>query len=769
MPCHMMAHELLPPSPTLNTDTVTCNNDNIEMSNSVVIEAAVQTPLKDDALRTALQRQLEYYFSLENLTQDPYLVSQMNSEQYVAISTVANFKLVRSLTENVDLITSVLQSSEVVQLNDAGDRVRPVHSLKRTTLIIRDTPDNTTEQEIGAIFNADEKCPKPTGVRSDIGNTWFVTFETEEETREALFIVRDKKIKDTPIKARIKSENLLRSAAFPPKGMDLPLLGMDGQMRMSGNLIPVHMGMEGLNKDLSNPENGDMSYLNEMYFQQPLYYPGWIPHYYHGNAGGIIPQFHQTYQNLQNTSDHRRQGNHNQNGHYVRGGTGRRGTNRDWMQRRNHHKEGGEYARVGGAVTGENGVNSNAQINSHQPHAHASSNTPGVSHQHGAHTGHNNNKSRRAVDSMSQKVSRTNGAAGTVPIDSSKSSFGVKDGDDYRHNDASVSGGGGSGRRNKRDGQRHNTGGSGSGDRSGYDRNTRGSGSNHNQSRNRSSGSSNSTPAPKPHAFDVSSFPPLSGESANVSFKEGKDGMSTSIVPQVASGVNKLADIVKAGIPAHPSIPATQHTPSRKPDKKKSSPKTTSRTNAHMTASATSQEKSKPNASPEAKNADSTSLATASSQTPTTTTSPTPTLIKPVCASTSNTPVIGSPSSNALDSDTSASGILVKTGVKSWAQIMKTASPAAPAAPATSPTAPTKSDSISMSNNHKNEGETSKKSHNRQGDSQQNRKKGQAGSSPNQHAQNKNSSTHTKKNANDSRRENSNLGSNSGGNGNESR
>lgn len=139
-----------------------------------------------------LQQQLEYYFSPENLSRDSYLLSQMESDQYVPISTVANFDQVRKLTRNMDLIVSVLRGkhtinliilkapllpapirayinvylivcliasflyssllrvinlillfldSSCVQVDETGTKVRPVN--KRCVLILREIPEST--------------------------------------------------------------------------------------------------------------------------------------------------------------------------------------------------------------------------------------------------------------------------------------------------------------------------------------------------------------------------------------------------------------------------------------------------------------------------------------------------------------------------------------------------------------------------------------------------------------------------------------------------
>eukprot|EP00116_Pleurobrachia_bachei_P000621 sb/3460883/ len=49
----------------------------------------------ESSIVTKVRRQLEYYFSLENLATDKYLVSQMDGDQFVPIWTVANFNAVR--------------------------------------------------------------------------------------------------------------------------------------------------------------------------------------------------------------------------------------------------------------------------------------------------------------------------------------------------------------------------------------------------------------------------------------------------------------------------------------------------------------------------------------------------------------------------------------------------------------------------------------------------------------------------------------------------
>jgi len=54
-------------------------------------------------------------------------------------------------------------------------------------------------------------------IKSDVNNCWFVTFETEDTASSALEFIRKQKIHDKSIRARLKSEQLLRNIYNPPE------------------------------------------------------------------------------------------------------------------------------------------------------------------------------------------------------------------------------------------------------------------------------------------------------------------------------------------------------------------------------------------------------------------------------------------------------------------------------------------------------------------------------------------------------------------------
>jgi la-related protein 4 len=166
--------------------------------------------LSPEELRAQLLKQLEYYFSKENLEKDEYLKSQMNPELYVPIKIIAGFKMVKNLTTDIQLITEVLKSSKEVVVHENNELVRPNVKTQRSTLILRDIDSNTPVSEIEEIFKA-EGCAAVKSIKSEFGNTWFITFETETEALTTLNIIRKATFKGQPIQARSKSENLLKN------------------------------------------------------------------------------------------------------------------------------------------------------------------------------------------------------------------------------------------------------------------------------------------------------------------------------------------------------------------------------------------------------------------------------------------------------------------------------------------------------------------------------------------------------------------------------
>ncbi|XP_061410697.1 uncharacterized protein LOC133344667 isoform X1 [Lethenteron reissneri] len=177
--------------------------------------------MKPEELKEILRKQLEYYFSRENLANDMYLVSQMDSDHYVPIWTIANFNQVKRLTADTDLIVEVLKSSPLVQVDEKGEKVRPNH--KRCIVILREVPESTPIEEVESLFKS-ENCPRFVSCEFAHNDSWYVTFESDADAQQAYKYLREeaKTFLGKPIMARIKAKSM-GITAFIPKNGQQPL------------------------------------------------------------------------------------------------------------------------------------------------------------------------------------------------------------------------------------------------------------------------------------------------------------------------------------------------------------------------------------------------------------------------------------------------------------------------------------------------------------------------------------------------------------------
>ncbi|CAF2405530.1 unnamed protein product [Rotaria sp. Silwood2] len=99
-----------PTTPPTDIDISFANVDNYA---TPIVPAYTEQQLKE-----LLRRQVEYYFSSENLQVDIFLRRQMTKDGYVPLSLIASFNRVRSLCDDTHIIANAVQDSLVVELND---------------------------------------------------------------------------------------------------------------------------------------------------------------------------------------------------------------------------------------------------------------------------------------------------------------------------------------------------------------------------------------------------------------------------------------------------------------------------------------------------------------------------------------------------------------------------------------------------------------------------------------------------------------------------
>lgn len=205
-----------------------------------------------DQLLDAVRNQVEYYFSKENLQSDAYLTSQMDANLTVPINVVMKFAKMKALTEDESVLRKALETSSLTVIND---RIKAnIKAAGRSTIILREIPSDAAEDEVKEIFNF-EGCKPITSMRSDIGDTWFVMMDNEEDAKDTLLDLKLKKrlFRGQGVKGRLKSETVVRSfypvqpsptmqpAIFP--GMPMPFPSPAGFV--PAGAMPVDMRFAG--------------------------------------------------------------------------------------------------------------------------------------------------------------------------------------------------------------------------------------------------------------------------------------------------------------------------------------------------------------------------------------------------------------------------------------------------------------------------------------------------------------------------------------------
>ncbi|XP_048856151.1 la-related protein 4-like isoform X3 [Brienomyrus brachyistius] len=207
-------------------------------------DVSQEQPVSPENLRESLKKQLEFCFSRENLSKDLYLMSQMDSDQFVPIWTIASMEDVKILTTDMDLILDVLRASPMVQVDEKGEKVRPNH--KRCIIILREVPETTPVEEVEALFKNDG-CPKVISVEFAHNNNWYITFQSDTDAQQAYRYLREevKTFQGKPIMARIKAIN-----TFFAKN-----------------------GYRGLDSSMYSPQSQSPSQYSSPLFMQQLYGP----------------------------------------------------------------------------------------------------------------------------------------------------------------------------------------------------------------------------------------------------------------------------------------------------------------------------------------------------------------------------------------------------------------------------------------------------------------------------------------------------------------
>ncbi|CAF1450481.1 unnamed protein product [Rotaria sordida] len=166
---------------------------------------------------------------------DTYLQSQMDADDYVPIAIIANFKLVKRLTHDLQLIVDVLKELPSVEVDAEEKKVRSADekkyrlTRKRCIIILRDVPLNATETEVSELF-LNEHCPVPAVacervLESGNSDCWYVTFNSEDDAQNAfLYLTRENvSIRGQKVLARMKTRLWQKPSSVPSTNPTTPI------------------------------------------------------------------------------------------------------------------------------------------------------------------------------------------------------------------------------------------------------------------------------------------------------------------------------------------------------------------------------------------------------------------------------------------------------------------------------------------------------------------------------------------------------------------
>ncbi|KAF3658858.1 la-related protein 1A [Capsicum chacoense] len=121
------------------------------------VSSVASTPASPTlALKESIMKQIEYYFSDQNLQNDHYLLSLMDDQGWVLISIIADFKRVKKMSTDIAFITDALQASSTVEVK--GDKLRRRDEWSKWVSASADqkSPLTSVEHSVGKVIKNDE-------------------------------------------------------------------------------------------------------------------------------------------------------------------------------------------------------------------------------------------------------------------------------------------------------------------------------------------------------------------------------------------------------------------------------------------------------------------------------------------------------------------------------------------------------------------------------------------------------------------------------------
>ncbi|XP_022723308.1 la-related protein 6A-like [Durio zibethinus] len=125
-------------------------------------EDSSATGVLTDDLKNKIIKQVEYYFSDENLPTDKFMTSlvKKNKEGFVPISVISSFRKMKKLSRNYPSIVAALRESSLLVVSSDGKKVKrrnplpfmEVRDSKLFTVLVENLPEDHSVENVRRIF-----------------------------------------------------------------------------------------------------------------------------------------------------------------------------------------------------------------------------------------------------------------------------------------------------------------------------------------------------------------------------------------------------------------------------------------------------------------------------------------------------------------------------------------------------------------------------------------------------------------------------------------
>ncbi|KCV67895.1 hypothetical protein H696_05624 [Fonticula alba] len=161
-----------------------------------------------ESSQVGLLGKLEYFFSVECLSQDHNLASKMDNDLFIPVAEILALESVKALGTSEEEILSTLKTSAKVTVDEAGKRIRP-NEIEPCTMILTDVDEAVTEKDILDLL-ASVGCTEVASITTELNRTRFVTFKSPADLKLYYRKVISETLLGSRIYARVKDENTFK-------------------------------------------------------------------------------------------------------------------------------------------------------------------------------------------------------------------------------------------------------------------------------------------------------------------------------------------------------------------------------------------------------------------------------------------------------------------------------------------------------------------------------------------------------------------------------